>query len=283
MAEESTEQIRGALLGLRHSSGIPVLFGGASADTGQVRITELIGTLGDTLRGLRIVPGRGVGGKAMAAGEIALVTDYLSSTAISHEYDGPVAAEGLASVAAVPIVVRRRLRGVLYGALRQPRALGDRGVSTIVHTARDIEQDLAVREEARHRIAESERAATVREASGTGADTARWEEVRALNAELRGLAGQLTDAGLRDQLLDVSTRLTSAVSAREFPHAPRLSRRELDVLACVAVGHTNADAAVQLRLRPETVKSYLRSVMRKLDSHTRMEAVSTARRLGLLA
>ncbi|RFU42340.1 DNA-binding response regulator, partial [Actinomadura logoneensis] len=66
------------------------------------------------------------------------------------------------------------------------------------------------------------------------------------------------------------------------PHRPRLSPRELDVLAQVALGCTNAEAAARLGLLPETVKSYLRSAMRKLDSHTRTEAVSTARRQGLL-
>ncbi|MFC6932444.1 response regulator transcription factor [Actinomadura yumaensis] len=48
------------------------------------------------------------------------------------------------------------------------------------------------------------------------------------------------------------------------------------------MGCTNAEAAQRLGLLPETVKSYLRSAMRKLDSHTRLEAVSTARRAGLL-
>jgi DNA-binding CsgD family transcriptional regulator len=50
----------------------------------------------------------------------------------------------------------------------------------------------------------------------------------------------------------------------------------------VASGATNAAAADRLRLRPETVKSYLRSAMRKLGAHTRLEAVVAARRAGLL-
>ncbi|WP_262281805.1 response regulator transcription factor [Micromonospora sp. MA102] len=61
-----------------------------------------------------------------------------------------------------------------------------------------------------------------------------------------------------------------------------LSPRETDVLACVALGCTNADVAGQLGLRPETVKSYLRSAMRKLGAHTRLEVVVAARRAGLL-
>ncbi|NUS12348.1 MAG: response regulator transcription factor, partial [Streptomyces sp.] len=61
-----------------------------------------------------------------------------------------------------------------------------------------------------------------------------------------------------------------------------LTPRELDVLTAVAAGATNAGAAARLRLSPETVKSYLRSAMRKLGAHTRLEAVTTARRSGLL-
>ncbi len=62
----------------------------------------------------------------------------------------------------------------------------------------------------------------------------------------------------------------------------QLSPRELDVVAQVSLGCSNAEAAVRLSLRPETVKAYLRSAMRKLDAHTRFEAVVHARRLGLL-
>jgi len=61
-----------------------------------------------------------------------------------------------------------------------------------------------------------------------------------------------------------------------------LSPRELDVLAMVAVGCGNAEAARRLGLLPETVKSYLRNAMRKLGTHGRMETIVTARRLGYL-
>lgn len=56
----------------------------------------------------------------------------------------------------------------------------------------------------------------------------------------------------------------------------------MDVLACVATGATNAVAAERLGLRPETVKSYLRSAMRKLGVHSRLQAVVAARRAGVL-
>ena len=55
------------------------------------------------------------------------------------------------------------------------------------------------------------------------------------------------------------------------------------MLAAVALGHGNAEVARRLLLSVETVKSYLKSAMAKLDSHTRSEAVHRARAMGLLS
>jgi LuxR family transcriptional regulator, regulator of acetate metabolism len=54
------------------------------------------------------------------------------------------------------------------------------------------------------------------------------------------------------------------------------------VLAQIALGCTNQEAALRLSLGAETVKSYLRQAMSKLDAGTRHEAVARARRYGLL-
>ena len=62
----------------------------------------------------------------------------------------------------------------------------------------------------------------------------------------------------------------------------RLSPRETDVLACAALGATNAEIATTLSLKEVTVKSYLQSAMAKLDASTRHAAVAKARRAGLL-
>ncbi|WIV62234.1 LuxR C-terminal-related transcriptional regulator [Amycolatopsis nalaikhensis] len=54
------------------------------------------------------------------------------------------------------------------------------------------------------------------------------------------------------------------------------------MLACVALGWTNHQIGEDLGITTETVKSYLRSAMRKLVARSRMEAVVAARRFGLL-
>ncbi|MFG1810400.1 LuxR C-terminal-related transcriptional regulator [Streptomyces sp. NPDC049040] len=271
-------EVRAALLRMRGSGLLPVAFGGLVAGAGaqQFRISELAGADTDSLRGLAVRTGNGLGGKTLALGRPCAVTDYGSSRAISHEYDAAVAGEGLRSVLAVPIVVHRQVRGVLYGALRQPFSLGDRPLAAAIDAARDLEQALAVRDEARRLLASCQ--------APVAADPRAWEEVREAHTELRALAVRIPDARLRQDLLAACARLASAAvsSAGARPPLAPLTPRELDVLTTIASGATNAVAASRLRLRPETVKSYLRSAMRKLGAHTRLEAVTAARRGGLL-
>ncbi|MGW5373690.1 response regulator transcription factor, partial [Streptomyces sp. NPDC004011] len=104
------------------------------------------------------------------------------------------------------------------------------------------------------------------------------EQVREAHAALRALAPRITDPQLRAELLAACGLLTAPRPAGGASLAPR----ELDVLSWVAAGATNAAVAERLGLRPETVKGYLRSAMRKLGAHTRGEAVTAARRAGLL-
>jgi DNA-binding CsgD family transcriptional regulator len=266
-------EIRGALVRLRRATGLPVAFGGL-VDSGrpQIRISELSGTTTAALRSLAVTSGNGLGGKAVALARPCAVTDYSSSRQISHEYDVPVAAEGIRSVLAVPVVVRRRVRGVLYGALRSAQPLGDRALGAAVSVARDVEQALVVRDEAQALLA------TARTEPADGDRTASWEQVREAHAALRALAPRIADPELRAELLAACGLLTASRPAAGASLAPR----ELDVLSWVAAGATNAAVAERLGLRPETVKGYLRSAMRKLGAHTRGEAVTAARRAGLL-
>ncbi|MGW6397936.1 response regulator transcription factor [Streptomyces sp. NPDC055134] len=288
-------EMHAALVRLRRGTGLPVAFGGlmtggtVTGSTGSVRIGELSGAVTGALRGLAIATGNGLGGKALALSRPCAVTDYPVSRHISHEYDAAVAAEGLLSVLAVPVVVRRRVRGVLYGALRTAQPLGDRTLGEAVAAARDVEQALVIRDEARALLAAvggagaagSGAGGAAGSAAGALAGSAAWEEVREAHGALRALAPRVVDPALREELLAVCGRLASATApprVRDVGLAPR----EVDVLACVATGATNAATAERLGLRPETVKGYLRSAMRKLGAHTRLEAVVAARRAGLL-
>ncbi|WP_411151195.1 response regulator transcription factor [Streptomyces sp. A30] len=269
-------EIRRALVRLRRTTGLPVAFGGlVESGRPRIRISELNGTATPALSALAVTSGNGLGGKAVALARPCAVTDYSASRQISHEYDLAVAAEGLRAVVAVPVVVRRRVRGVLYGALRDVRPLGDRTLTAAVEAARDVEQALVLREEARALMA----AARVEPARAPRAGGSAWEQVREAHAALRALAPRIADEALRAELLDVCGLLTPDVTPLE---GVSLAPREVDVLACVAAGATNAVAAERLGVTAETVKGYLRSAMRKLGARTRGEAVVAARRAGLL-
>ncbi|MFE4823153.1 response regulator transcription factor [Streptomyces sp. NPDC056704] len=278
MAADTAEavEVRGALIRLRRATGLPVAFGGlVEPGRAQVRISELSGTATPALSALAVSSGNGLGGKAVALARPCAVTDYSASRQISHEYDVAVATEGLCSVIAVPVVVRRRVRGVLYGALRTAQPLGDRTLGAAVAAARDVEQALVVRDEAQGLL-------TVAREPETAVGSPAWEEVREAHGALRALAPRIVDPALRAELLDVCGRLAGAAASDARTPRVDLAPREVDVLTCVAAGATNGVAAERLGLRPETVKAYLRSAMRKLGAHTRWEAVVAARRVGLL-
>ncbi|MCK9897534.1 MULTISPECIES: response regulator transcription factor [unclassified Frankia] len=88
---------------------------------------------------------------------------------------------------------------------------------------------------------------------------------------LRGRIGGVSELlrGLLDQDTKVGGRLA-------------LTPRELEVLAQVALGLSNVETARRLTVSPETVKAYLRSIMRKLGVRNRTAAVHAARQLGML-
>nr|WP_030675935.1 helix-turn-helix transcriptional regulator [Streptomyces cellulosae] len=275
-------EIRGALARLRRTTGLPVAFGGlVEPGRRRMRISELNGTATLALSSLAVTSGYGLGGRAVALGRPCAVADYSSSRQISHEYDTAVAAEGLRAVLAVPVVVRRRVRGVLYGALRDARPLGDRTLTAAMDAARDVEQALVVADEARELMA-----AAHAQPPRPAADRSGWEQVREAHAALRSLAPRITDPTLRAELLAACGLLTPGRALPKGTGAPSqgvsLAPREVDVLACVAAGATNAVTAERLGVTAETVKGYLRSAMRKLGARTRGEAVVAARRAGWL-
>jgi len=69
-------------------------------------------------------------------------------------------------------------------------------------------------------------------------------------------------------------------STRDNPAG--LTERQVQVLAFIAKGLTNADIATQLVLSIRTVETHVTAVLNKLDTPTRRDAVARARALGIL-
>ncbi|MGW5727591.1 LuxR C-terminal-related transcriptional regulator [Nocardia beijingensis] len=270
-----SDALRAEIRWVASTAGVPVAFGGEVHEDALL-LTEFFGTLTNGLRGLAVVRASGLGGRVMESGRPAAVSDYRRASSITHDYDGPVSGEGIRSVLAVPVVVDQRSRAVLYAATRGASPLGDRTADLVVQAGRRLATEIAVRDEVDRRLRMLEVTAP------SAAAPAITEELRDIHAELRGMARSTEDDRLRGRLHAVCERLTRVMTGEPRPDSPKLSRRELDVLSQIALGCTNQEAAQRLSLGPETVKSYLRNAMVKLDAHSRHEAVVAARRHGLL-
>ncbi|MFI1577474.1 response regulator transcription factor [Embleya sp. NPDC020630] len=270
----------------RARTGVDVAFAGPCPSTAdRLVISYLSGTSTRVFAGLTVVAGSGVGGKAITTRRPVRVVDYVAASAISHEYDRAVTTEGVRAVFAVPVPVpgpgggRGVVAAVLYGALRRPSDFGDGILTTACDAAREAGHEIAVAREVEQRMARA-------------AELPGWAalEIRLAHADLLALAGTaaVDDPVLGERLRAVCGRLArTAASVGEGGGAvraagPRLTVRETDVLALVGVGRTNAEVAQALGVGAETVKSYLRSAMRKLGAHNRVEAVGAARATGLL-
>ena len=266
-----TDALRAELRHLATETSLPLAFGGeVHGDT--LLLSEFVGTRTGAMRGLAVRPSAGLGGATVVARRPLSVPDYRQASGITHDYDGPVLSEGIRSILAVPVVVDGRARAVLYGAYRQSAPIGDRTAAAMVSSARRLGHELAIRDEVDRRL-------RLREAhlANFGENTARAEQIREVHAELRRLAVD-APSPLRDRLRQLADVLVGDGPTVSAP----LTARELDVLAQVALGCTNAEAAERLSLKPETVKSYLRSAAAKLGTHSRHEAVSKARRSRLI-
>ncbi len=272
--KDDDDSIRAALTALKTATGIPVAMYGTLLADNRVQITQWIGLRTPALQNLVIDQGAGVGGRVVATRRAVGVSDYMRANVISHEYDKQIQEEGLHSVVAVPVIVQREIRGVLYVGVHSTVRLGDKVIEEVTLTARTLEQDLAVNSALRRQ--DGGKASTKQ---GRVMNGAEWEQVRATHSKLRMLANRVDDEGLRKELEQLCDQMVSPVRVKQ---TTKLSARELDVLSCVALGHTNVEAAEEMGIGPETVKSYLRSVMRKLGAHTRYEAVNAARRIGAL-
>ncbi|HWK78187.1 LuxR C-terminal-related transcriptional regulator [Microbacterium sp.] len=267
---------------LARRTRFPVAFGGLFED-GMVSVTSIVGTRTRSIEGLGVRPDRGLGGRAMAELRPRMTSDYGASRHITHDYDEFILGEGLRTLLAVPIIVGGRSRGVLYAGAWKEAPVGGVTTAPAMNVADDVASELRIRDEVDRRV----RALAPQ---GQILSSSDREELRESFAELRSISAEVTDSALRTRLSRLEkTLLTFAGDAtpatgpitRPIPTV-QLSPRETDVLACVALGGTNAEIASQLGLREGTVKAYLGTAMSKLDASTRHAAVARARRAGIL-
>ena len=77
-------------------------------------------------------------------------------------------------------------------------------------------------------------------------------------------------------------RLLPRLSRREPTVGSDLTPRELQLLGHLARGQSNKAIAAELQLSVNTIRNYMQAVLAKLHAHSKLEAVSTAVREGLI-
>jgi len=120
---------------------------------------------------------------------------------------------------------------------------------------------------------------------------------RGLRAIEAGCDGVLSRASTNEELLSVVrgaangnimvpssliTRLMMQRERRDDHMGNHLSSRELDVLEAMARGYTDKEIADDLVVSLNTARKHVQNVIRKLGAHSKLEAVITAMRDGII-
>lgn len=92
----------------------------------------------------------------------------------------------------------------------------------------------------------------------------------------------ITPALARRLLRHLEHQPAARVGAKLVQDGETLSDRERAVLRLVASGHTSPEVGTRLAISAQTVNTHVKNIYRKLQVHTRAQAVSTASRLGWL-
>jgi GAF domain-containing protein/sugar diacid utilization regulator len=90
---------------------------------GELMLKASEGTISSTFNQARVPSGTGVGGRVIATGAPAWVSNYLKAGDVPHDrtFDGLVIPEGMVALLGVPLLVREEVIGVLFAADRTER------------------------------------------------------------------------------------------------------------------------------------------------------------------
>ena len=82
----------------------------------------------------------------------------------------------------------------------------------------------------------------------------------------------------------VARHLIRQLQGRTAPDddAPRLTPRERDLLEELAIGRSYAEAAERLGVSVSTIETHIRNLYRKLEAHSKTQAIAKARTWGIL-
>jgi DNA-binding NarL/FixJ family response regulator len=126
-----------------------------------------------------------------------------------------------------------------------------------------------------------------------------WATERTLFESLdHGASGFIAKSQPLDELVDAVVRVAAGETVVAPPLLPalvrrsssagghdraQLTRRELEVLRLLGDGVGTKEMAARLQVSPNTIRNHVRALLAKLGAGTRLEAVTIARRLDLIA
>jgi LuxR family transcriptional regulator, maltose regulon positive regulatory protein len=105
---------------------------------------------------------------------------------------------------------------------------------------------------------------------------------RALADQAHNLVDQATDPGMLPSLLKQTEEALGSRPRRPVQLAGPLTERELAVLRLLPTRLSMREIGRELYVSPNTVRSHVQAIYRKLQVNSRAEAVTQARQLGLL-
>jgi LuxR family maltose regulon positive regulatory protein len=207
----------------------------------------------------------------------AVVTALAVLSLLAADQDDPAAASlarGAVATAEAQAVSFEPLTGIVYLALGRALARQGELAEAEVQLERALEL-FAVDSMGLHRTYGRLVLASVRHGRGD------LPGARALVDQARQLVQQSTDPGMLPSLLK---QTEEALGSRRRPvqMAAPLTERELAVLRLLPTRLSTREITRELYVSPNTVRSHIQAIYRKLQANSRAEAVTTARQLGLL-
>jgi PAS domain S-box-containing protein len=117
-----------------------------------------------------------------------------------------------------------------------------------------------------------------------GKDVSTDEEATLVASDGTRIAVEISSCPLRDdgRIVGVFGLVTQHEIADPPDSHHQLTPRQLQILHLLAHGRSTSQIAGELHLAVETVRNHVRHLLRALDAHSRLEAVATARREGVL-
>lgn len=120
-----------------------------------------------------------------------------------------------------------------------------------------------------------------------GTATATDVELALVAADGHTVSVEISSAAIGDDgrtvgVFGLARPVAETPAPAETPSRPALTARQLEVLRLLARGRTTDEIASQLGVSRETVRNHVRTLLRGLDAHSRLEAVLKAASRGLV-